>query len=91
MRKSLIVKFISRYVLNKIFSNRKLIRSADMKKFFVNGTEHLYVNENPTKFRKKLFWSAKQKAKSNGFRFYWITNENVIVRSSEEFTHSNPD
>ena len=83
---SIIVTFISRDVRNKVFSNRKLIRSADMKKFFINGIENLYVNENLTKFRKKLFWSAKQKAKSNGFRFYWTANGNVFVRRSEEST-----
>ena len=82
----IIVRFISRDVRNKVFSNRKLIRSADMKKFFINGIENLYVNENLTKFRKKLFWSAKQKAKSNGFRFYWTANGNVFARRSEKST-----
>ena len=82
----IIVRFISRDVRNKVFSIRKLIRCADMKKFFINGIENLYVNENLTKFRKKLFWSAKQKAKSNGFRFYWTANGNIFVRRSEEST-----
>ena len=82
----IIVRFISRDVRNKVFSNRKLIRSADMKKFFINGTENLYVNENLTKFRKKLFWSAKQKAKSNRFRLYWTANGNVFARRSEKST-----
>ena len=82
----IIVRFISRDVRNKVLSNRKLIRSADMKKFCINGIENLYVNENLTKFRKKLFRSAKHKAKSNGFRFYWTANGNVFVRRSEEST-----
>ena len=34
----------------------------------------------------KNFWSAKQKAKSDGFRFYWTANGNVFVRRSEEST-----
>ena len=46
----IIVRFIGRNVRNKVFSYRKLIRSADMKKFFINGIENFYVNENLTKF-----------------------------------------
>ena len=65
----IIVRFISRDVRNKVFSNRKLIRSVDMKKFFINGIENLYVNENLTKFRKNFsgVLNRKQRAMDSGF------------------------
>ena len=65
----IIVRFINRDLRNKVFSNRKLIRSADMKKFFINGIENLCVNENLTKFQ-KIFsgvLNRKQKAMDSGF------------------------
>jgi len=47
--------------------------------------EHrLCINKNLTKFRRRLFWNAKQKAKANGYEFYWTVNGNVFVRKSDD-------
>jgi len=64
--------------------NRKLTRTVDLKRFAVEGTENIYINENLTKFRKRLFWNAKRKAKANGYQFYWTVNGNVLVRKSDD-------
>ena len=78
------MRFISRDVRNKIFANRKLARTADLKGFLVEDTENIYVNENLTRAHKSLFWLVKQKAKANGFKFYWTANGSIYAQKSEE-------
>ena len=80
----IIVRFLSRDVRNQFFANRKFARSANLKDFFVKGTEKLFVNENLTQSRKKLFWQVKQKAKANNYKYYWTVNGNIYVRNSSE-------
>ena len=81
----IIVRFVSRDIRNQIFSNRNLLRNADLKNFSVIGTDNIFINENLTHSRKKLFWKVKQKAKSSQYKFYWTSNGNIVVRKSEEF------
>ena len=40
----------------------------------------IFINENLTYLKKKLFWKSKQKAKEAGFKFFWTMNGNVYVR-----------
>ena len=49
----IIVKFMSRDVRNRLYANRKLLREKK---------NHVFIHENLTRYRKKLFWNAKQKA-----------------------------
>ena len=55
-----------------------------MKKFFVEGTTEIYVNENLTRARKNLLWKAKQRAKANGFKYVWTHNGRINVRLSKD-------
>ena len=61
----------------------QLLRDANLKEFFVDGTTQIFVNENLTRFRKNLLWRTKQKAKDNGFKYVWTRNGNICVRFSE--------
>ena len=44
----------------------------------------LFINENLTQQRKKLFWFAKQKARLDKFKYMWTSNGNTFVRRSKE-------
>ena len=79
----IIARFLSRDVRNSLYANRKLLRDANLKEFFVDGTTQIFVNENLTRFRKNLLWRTKQKAKDNGFKYVWTRNGNICVRLSE--------
>ena len=46
--------------------------------------ENLYINENLTQRRKRLFWLTKQKAKELGYSFIWTNNGQIYVRETEE-------
>ena len=63
------VRVINRDICNRIYDNGKLTRNLDMNSFSVEGTQHIFVNENLTQQRKKLFWKTKQRAKTAGFKF----------------------
>ena len=79
----IIVRFVSRDIRNKLFSNRRNARNADFSNFSVNGVESI-INKNSTYHKKQLFWKSKQKAKETGFKFCWTLNGNVFVRKSED-------
>ena len=80
----IIVRFLSRDVLNQLYANRKLARTASLQEFSLQGAMNVYINENLTQSRKKLFWHAKQKAIASNFKFYWTVNGNVYVRKSSD-------
>ena len=71
----IIVRFISRDVRHRLYANRKLLREKK---------NHVFINKNLSRYRKKLFWNAKQKAKSNQFHYFWTSNGNIFVRKCEE-------
>lgn len=80
----IIVRFVSRDVRNEFYSKRKLIRNANLNELPVEGVEQVYINENLTSQRKRLFWSTKQKAKQAGFQYYWTSNGNIYARKSND-------
>ena len=77
---SIIVRFTNRDTRNKMFANRKFIRNLNLKQFSVPGTEKIFINENLTQTRKKLFWQTKQKAKKEEWKYYWTVNGNIFVK-----------
>ena len=48
----IIVRFISRDIRNHLYANRQNLRNANSKHFSTDGTNHFYINENPTRYRK---------------------------------------
>ena len=45
---------------------------------------HLFVNENLTQRRKRLFWLSKPKAKELGGNYFWTHNGQIFVRKNKE-------
>ena len=81
---SFVVRFLSRDVRNQLYANRKLASTANLQEFALQGAENIYINENLTQSRKKLFWHAKQKAIASNFKFYWTVNGNAYVKKSSD-------
>ena len=73
----IIVRFISRQKRNEMYSNR--MKAKDISDFPVQGVNKLYVNENLTQCRKRLFWLAKQKAKELDYKFIWTSNGQIFI------------
>ena len=74
---------MNRTIRNNLYSRRKETDKTDFSKFTVTETRRLFINENLTQLRKKLFWKAKQRVKDADFRFIWTNNGNIYVRKSE--------
>ena len=80
---SIIAQFVNCDIRNKLYANRKLLKSIDLSKFPINGTEKIYVNENLTQLRKKLFWQTKVKAKKMNCKYYWSMNGSIYIKKSD--------
>ena len=78
----IIVRFISRQKRNDMYLNR--MKAKDISDFPVQGMNKLYVNENLTQLRKRLFWLAKQKAKELDYNFIWTSNGQIIIREDKK-------
>ena len=55
----IIIRFVSRDMRNNVYFNRKLIRTAELKKFPVENTSSIFINENLAQFRTKTFLKSK--------------------------------
>ena len=80
----IIINFISTDIRRRLYANCQNLRNANLKHFSTDSTNHFYINENLTRYRKKLFWNVKAKAKSHQFKYYWTSNGNIFVKKSEE-------
>ena len=81
LQKSEIVRFMNRDKRNEIFLKRHTPKFWN--EFPIQSMEHLFVNENLTKKKKRLFWMTKQKAKSIRYKFYWTFNGTIFIRKQE--------
>ena len=79
----IIARFISRDVRNELYSKRKLTQGINLDQLSVKRISELYINENLTPFRKRLFWKAKQDAIKADYKFFWTVNGNIFVRKTE--------
>ncbi|KAG7312525.1 hypothetical protein JYU34_002048 [Plutella xylostella] len=52
-------------------------------KIYGNGSkQNVFINEDLTKYKRQLFWSAKTQLKPQ-FNFIWIQNTNILVKKNE--------
>ena len=79
---SIIARFTNADIRNEIYSKRRKVR--DFSSFPIPEMTSLFINENLTQSKKKLFWLTKQKAKELNFKFIWTNNGRIFVRKNEE-------
>ena len=79
---TIIVRLVSRQIRNEIFDKR--FNAKMIEDFPVEGMEKLFINENLTQRRKRLFWLSKQKAKELEYKYFWTQNGQIFVRKNEE-------
>ena len=79
---TIIVRLVSRQIRNEIYDKR--FNAKMIEDFPVEGMEKLFINENLTQRRKRLFWQSKQKAKELEYKYFWTPNGQIFVRKNEE-------
>ena len=80
----IIARFVNRDVRNELYYNRKLAHNLDLKGFSVEARQRIFINENLTQARKKLFWMVKQKAKLADYKYFWTMNGNIYTRKHKD-------
>ena len=76
---TVIARFVKRKVRNKIYYKRYLLKDLHDDKHD-DSQKRVYINENLTQKRKRLFWLAKQKIKALQYKFIWTNNGYIFVR-----------
>ena len=70
--------------VNELYYNRKLANNLDRKGFSVEGTQRIFIYENLTQARKKLFWMVKQKAKLADYKDFLTMNLTIYTRKHND-------
>ena len=65
-----------------MYENR--FKAKNIDNFFVKDMTCLYINENLTQRRKRLFWKTKQKASELNYNYIWSNSGQIYVRKDEE-------
>ena len=72
----LIVRFQRHSVRNKVFYSRR-----QLKDYNHDNNTHLYINEDLTDFRGKLFAETRQKAKDGKIDSAWTSNGTIHAKA----------
>ena len=81
--RSIIVRFISKEERNRVISNRK-----ELKKHNQENDARIYINEDLTAFRSKLFSIVRRLQKRQYFSQCWTYNGNIKVKDTQGHVRS---
>ena len=76
----IVARFTSRDIRNNIYQKRKNL--IGVRNFEIAGMEKLYINENLTPRRRKLFSMAHKKKTELKYSFLWTKNGNIFMRKN---------
>ena len=76
---TVIARFVKREIRNEIYYKRYLLKDLHDDKHD-DSQKRVYINENLTQKRKRLFRLAKQKIKALQYTFIWTNNGYIFVR-----------
>ncbi|XP_063369766.1 uncharacterized protein LOC134658091 [Cydia amplana] len=62
--------------------NKRKTRLTNGAIFGNNNQKRIYINEDMTKFKRQLFWSAKNQLKPT-YSYVWFQKSNILVKKSE--------
>ena len=79
---AIIIRFISRHKRNEMYENR--CKAKEIDNFPVKDMSCLYINENLTQRRKRLYWKPKQKVSELNYNYIWSNHGQIYVRKDEE-------
>lgn len=83
--RGIVVKFTRRSVKEDLLNKRRVKRNFNTKDIGISDrpADVIYINENLTQQRRKIFNAARTLKKENGFQFLWIRNGKVLLRTEE--------
>lgn len=72
----IMIRFLNRSTRDEWLKNKKKLRSED-------SNDNIYLQENLTEINKKLFFEAREKAKSLGYRYTWHRGGCTYLRKQD--------
>lgn len=75
----IIVKLKSHKVKSQIYFARRKLRGADLGSDLLNGAKQIYINENLTAQKRKLFTETRKKTKQYKWHNAWTVDGKVFV------------
>ena len=81
--KSIIVRFKSHKKKSELYKARKHLRSVSLNQYFP-GTNAVYVNENLTNYRHKLFAKVRKFKKDNNWESAWTLDGKVFIKKNKQ-------
>ena len=79
---AIIARFTNRNIRNTIYSKRATL--AGTRDFGIKGMTDLYINDNLTPRRKKLFYRAYKKRSELKYSYIWTMNGEIFVRKDSK-------
>lgn len=76
----IIVRFTNRDIRNQIFHKKRNL--VGVRNFGIDGMTNLFINENLTPRKRKLFSMGYKKKSSLKYQFIWTKNGNIFVRKN---------
>ena len=76
----IIVRFTNRDIRNQIFYKKRNL--VGVRNFGIDGMTNLFINENLTPRKRKLFSMVYKKKSSLKYQFIWTKNGNIFVRKN---------
>ena len=86
----IIVKFLSHKVKSRLYKARTKLKGLKVSDIFPSYAtaslqeQRIFINENLTDYRRKLFWKANQKKKDNMIISAWTIDGKLFVKTSPE-------
>lgn len=81
---SIIIFFKDQLKRNDFLSAAKKVRGLTTTKIGITGEEKfIFVNENLTKARKKLFYTAKSFKAANNYKYLWTNKGKIYLRKTD--------
>ena len=86
----IIVKFLSHKVKSRLYKARTKLKGLKVSDIFPSYAtaslqeQRIFINENLTDYRRKLFWKANQKKKDNMIISAWTIDGKIFVKTSPD-------
>lgn len=82
--RGIIAKFVRREDKTKVLAKRKVKRNFSTQHLgFEQPAEPVYINENLSPGRRKLYVAAREAKKTNQYTYLWVQNGNILMRKDQ--------
>lgn len=87
--KPILIRFTSRLVKENMLGAVRVKQHAEFSKnkkpglWLVGAQKPIFINENLTSDKKRLYKEARQFAKEKRYKFVWVRNGNIFLRKDE--------